>query len=81
MKSRRHAPLKAGGAMSGRNQKQPAPQQPLNKPPQPFAGKPLDGSQYHDVIEEQEYAERRPSQEEQMPRYSYLHHQEQRGSK
>ena len=28
---------------------------------------PLDGSQYHNVIEEQEYAERRPTPEEQRP--------------
>lgn len=39
-----------------------------------FAGKPLDGSQYIDVIEEQEYADRRPSAEEQKPRFSYLKH-------
>lgn len=38
----------------------------------PFAGRPLDGSQYLDVIEEQEYAERRPTPEEQRPRFSYL---------
>lgn len=37
----------------------------------PYAGKPLDGSQYIDVIEEQEYADRPPSREEQQPRYSY----------
>jgi hypothetical protein len=40
--------------------------------PSPYAGRPLDGSQYMDVIEEQEYADRRPSAEEQKPRYSYL---------
>lgn len=39
----------------------------------PFAGRPLDGSQYLDVVEEQEYADRRPTPEEQRPRYSYLH--------
>lgn len=39
-----------------------------------YAGKPLDGSQYVDVIEEQEYADRRPSAEEQKPRFSYLKH-------
>lgn len=39
-----------------------------------YAGKPLDGSQYIDVIEEQEYADRRPSVEEQKPRFSYLKH-------
>ncbi len=38
-----------------------------------FVGKPLDGSQYIDVIEEQEYAEQRPTPEEQKPRFSYLH--------
>jgi hypothetical protein len=32
-----------------------------------WVGKPLDGSQYIDVIEEQEYADRRPSAEEQRP--------------
>lgn len=34
---------------------------------------PIDGSQYVDVIEEQEYADRRPTAEEQKPRFSYLH--------
>lgn len=38
----------------------------------PYAGKPLDGSQFIDVIEEQEYADRRPTPEEQKPRFSYL---------
>lgn len=38
----------------------------------PFAGHPLDGSQYMDVVEEQEYADRRPTAEEQRPRFSYL---------
>lgn len=38
-----------------------------------FAGKPLDGSQYIDVVEEQEYADRRPTPEEQKPRHSFLH--------
>ncbi len=28
---------------------------------------PLDGSQYHNIIEEQEYAERRPTPDEQAP--------------
>jgi hypothetical protein len=40
--------------------------------PSPFAGKPLDGSQYLEVIEEQAYADQRPSAAEQKPRYSYL---------
>jgi hypothetical protein len=31
--------------------------------PTPFAGKPLDGSQYLDVIEEQKYSEQRPEPE------------------
>lgn len=35
--------------------------------------RPIDGSQYLDVIEEQEYADRRPSADEQKPRFSYLH--------
>lgn len=38
--------------------------------------KPIDGSQYIDVIEEQAYADKRPSTEEQKPRFSYLQHQE-----
>lgn len=42
--------------------------------PSGFAGKPLDGSQYVDVIEEQEYADQRPSAEEQKPRYSFQKH-------
>ncbi|KIF82112.1 hypothetical protein TSA66_17010 [Noviherbaspirillum autotrophicum] len=37
---------------------------------------PIDGSQYLDVVEEQEYADRRPSAEEQKPRFSYLHNEE-----
>ena len=41
----------------------------------PFAGRPIDGGQYFDVVEEQEYADRRPTQEEQRPRYSYLKNQ------
>jgi len=44
-----------------------------NIPASPFAGRPLDGSQYVDVVEEQEYADRRPTAEEQRPRYSYMH--------
>ncbi len=36
-------------------------------PAGPYAGKPLDGSQYIDVVEEQEYADRRPTPEEQKP--------------
>ncbi|HJV76251.1 MAG TPA: hypothetical protein VJ654_18670 [Noviherbaspirillum sp.] len=48
-------------------------------PPSPFAGKPLDGSQYHDVIEEQAYAEKRSSPEEEKPRFSYLNKQEAQG--
>lgn len=44
-----------------------------NVPGGPFAGRPLDGSQYIDVVEEQEYADRRPTAEEQRPRFSYLH--------
>ncbi len=36
----------------------------------------IDGSQYLDVVEEQEYADRRPSSEEQKPRFSYLHNKE-----
>lgn len=46
----------------------------------PYVGKPLDGSQYHDVIEEQEYAEQRPTAEEQRPRYSYLHTEEKKAA-
>jgi hypothetical protein len=45
--------------------------------PSPYAGRPLDGSQYMDVIEEQEYADQRPSAEEQKPRYSYMKVKEQ----
>jgi len=44
-----------------------------NVPASPFAGRPMDGSQYIDVIEEQEYADRRPTPEEQRPRYSWQH--------
>lgn len=51
-----------------------SPQKQAIPPPTGFAGKPLDGSQYVDVIEEQEYADRRPSAEEQKPRFSYLKH-------
>jgi len=38
----------------------------------PYAGKPLDGSLYHEVIEEQIYSELRPSAAEQTPRYAFL---------
>ncbi|HYD95984.1 MAG TPA: hypothetical protein VEC01_11710 [Noviherbaspirillum sp.] len=38
----------------------------------PFVGKPIDGGQYFDVVEEQEYADRRPTPEEQRPRFSYM---------
>ncbi len=41
-------------------------------PASPFAGRPMDGSQYVDVVEEQEYADRRPTAEEQRPRFSYM---------
>jgi hypothetical protein len=37
-----------------------------------FISKPIDGRQYLEVIEEQEYAEQRPTAEENRPRYSYL---------
>lgn len=46
--------------------------QEVKTPPGPYAGRPLDGSQYLDVVEEQEYADRPPTREEQQPRYSYL---------
>ncbi|HJV88532.1 MAG TPA: hypothetical protein VJ698_23910 [Noviherbaspirillum sp.] len=61
------------------------PQKPAQKPVytvhspfigNPYAGKPLDGSQYLDVIEEQEYADRRPTPEEQKPRFSDDHHEQ-----
>lgn len=42
-------------------------------PAGPYVGRPLDGSQYLDVVEEQNYADSRPSAEEQRPRYSHLH--------
>jgi hypothetical protein len=41
------------------------------KPVTGYAGKPLDGSQYLDIIEEQKYAEQRPTPEEQKPRRAY----------
>ncbi len=46
-----------------------------------FAGKPLDGSQYLDVVEEQAYADRRPTPEEQKPRFSFLNKVPQFGRK
>lgn len=52
-------------------------QQPVTSVDGTSATKPIDGSQYVDVIEEQEYADRRPSAEEQKPRFSYLHKKEQ----
>lgn len=45
----------------------------------PYVGRPLDGSQYLEVVEEQEYADRRPTEEEQQPRYSYRKDQPQQG--
>lgn len=75
-----HAPGNTGKpATPQKAARQAGPKQPLDKAPMPFAGKPLDGSQYHDVIEEQEYADRRPSPEEQTPRHSYLDQQQRRG--
>lgn len=38
--------------------------------PVPYVGRPLDGSQYVDVIEEQVYSEQRPTAEEQRPRHT-----------
>lgn len=52
------------------------PAEPAPVPGGPYAGKPLDGSQYHDVIDEQRYADQRPTPEEQKPRFSYLHKRE-----
>lgn len=46
-----------------------------------FVGKPLDGSQYVDVIEEQEYADRRPSPEEQKPRFAFSGKQDTPGTR
>lgn len=60
------------GSAIPKNTKAPAEPKQTVPPPSPFAGKPLDGSQYHDVIEEQQYAEKRASPEEEKPRYSYL---------
>ncbi|HEY8605567.1 MAG TPA: hypothetical protein VIM12_00470 [Noviherbaspirillum sp.] len=39
-------------------------------PAGPYVGRPLDGSQYLDVVEEQEYANRRPAPDEQRPRFA-----------
>lgn len=52
----------------------PAPQQDPTalRPAGPYVGRPLDGSQYLDVVEEQEYADRRPTAEEQRPRRTAL---------
>lgn len=36
-------------------------------PPLPTAGKPLDGSQYQNIVEEQKYSGQRPTREEQQP--------------
>lgn len=49
-------------------------QSPVTSVDGTVATHPIDGSQYLDVVEEQEYADRRPSPEEQKPRFSYLHH-------
>jgi hypothetical protein len=46
-----------------------------------YVGKPLDGSQYIDVIEEQEYADRRATPEEERPRFSYLHTEDSQSGK
>lgn len=46
-----------------------------------YVGKPLDGSQYVDVIEEQVYADQRPSPEEQKPRFAYLGKQDTAGTR
>ncbi len=44
------------------------PDSPPGAKPLPAAPHPLDGSQYHNVIEEQEWSEQPPSPEEQAPR-------------
>ena len=36
-------------------------------PPLPTVGTPLDGRQYQNIVEEQKYAEQRPTHEEQRP--------------
>ena len=74
----RHATEAADNASA---KKSSTPADATQSPPTqgPYAGKPLDGSQYRDVIEEQEYADRRPSPEEQKPRFSYLNKKEPQG--
>lgn len=69
------APGKTGDGAPKKTQVQPADHPPPRPAPGPYAGKPLDGSQYHDVIDEQQYADQRPTPEEQQPRFSYEHKQ------
>lgn len=57
---KRAQPGAADPADPGQESKPPPHQTDL---PTPFAGKPLDGSQYLDVIEEQKYSEQRPEPE------------------
>lgn len=71
--------VKNSGSTTRKNTQVAVEQKHTVSPPSPFAGKPLDGSQYHDVIEEQQYAEKRPSPEEEKPRYSYLNKQKSPG--
>lgn len=57
-----------GNMNSASDGKQPVSQTSGQAPPLPSASPhPLDGSQYHNVIEEQVYAEQPPSAEEQKP--------------
>lgn len=60
-------------ASPSRNNQSSARESQKNAATAPYAGKPLDGSQYHDVVEEQVYAEQRPTPEEQRPRRSSEH--------
>jgi hypothetical protein len=57
-----------------RKAKQAAKQAQSKQSPEmiPHVGQPLDGSQYIDVIEEQAWADRRPSPEEEKRRHTAL---------
>lgn len=58
---------------SGTDEKAPALEtQKAQAPAGPYVGKPLDGSQYHDVVDEQIYSEQRPRPEEEQPRRGRL---------
>jgi len=61
---------KQAAKQQGQEQQQKDPRE--NNEMIPHVGRPLDGSQYLDVVEEQAWADRRPSPEEEKRRHTAL---------